>query len=69
MYRTYNIETVMFYTHLLTVLPEINVDIVVLCPLVIVILYNHNIIKNRNVLSRSIAKAQSNQTDLISTSL
>lgn len=69
MYRTYHIETGMLYRHLLTILPEINVDTVVLCPLANVILYNHTVIRNRNVLWHSIAKAQSNQTDLISMSL
>lgn len=69
MYRTYHIETGMLYSHLMTILPGINVDTVIVCPLVNVIGCNCNIIRNRNVLWLSIAKAWSNQTDLVSTSL
>ena len=57
MYRTYHIETGMLYTHLITILPEINVDTVIVCPLVNVIVCNHNIIRNRNILWHSVVKA------------
>jgi len=57
MFRTYHIEAGLLCTHLRTILPQINVDTVILCTLVNVIVCNHSMIRNRIVLWHSIAKA------------
>jgi hypothetical protein len=50
LHKTYHIETGVLYTHLMTGLPEIDVDTMIVCPLGNVIVCNHFSIDNARVI-------------------